>query len=199
MIWDLVVPAFSVRKFIAGDKLSLFSLGSLLLTLSLFSSLFLHVVIVCFLGYAHIFLVPVPMATLAFVVFVTKRAFDPDFQNQSLGEKIIFSLLSGIFPMSSRRPRVKDDDKDATPANMIIAKEKKSAPEMTFLYITHACSALAWMTIFYFLLQTNPDFKETMTKIRSFCGVSSSWAIFLGGPLAFAISILLRLAYETRW
>ena len=101
--------------------------------------------------------------------------------------------------MSSRRPRKKDDDEDARPANMIVAKEKKSAPEMTFLYITHACSALAWMTMFYFLSQRNPDFKETMTKIKSFCGVSSSWAIFLGGPLAFAISILLRLAYETRW
>ena len=166
--------------------------------MSLFSSLFLHVVIVCFLGYAHIFLVPAPMVALAFVVFVTKRAFDPDFQNQSLGEKIIFSLLFGIFPMSSRRPRERDDDKEARLAGVIIAKEKKSAPEMTFLYITHACSALAWMTIFYFLSQRNPDFKETMTKIKSFCGVSSSWAIFLGGPLAFAISILLRLAYETR-
>ena len=191
--WNMISPSFRMRDYIAGHKSSLFSGAGILLTLSLFFSLFMHVGVVCFLGHANIFLVPLPLAIVAFGILITKSVVDRDFRDQPLGEKITYSLLAAIFPLSSQKPAREEEEK---PGAVIAKGEKNAYSELTLLHLLHLLTTLAGTGIFVGLIMTNSAFNEGMGKIESSSGVRSVWVICVGCPAAFVGSILARLLYN---
>ena len=104
LTWNLASPAFRTRSFQSGLKQGLITRGGLLHAFSFFASLTIFVVNAVMLGYQSIFLVPVPLAAMAFTIFVAKSCFDHDFRTWSLGPKLTHCLMSSIFPISTPRP-----------------------------------------------------------------------------------------------
>ena len=193
IMWNLVSPSFRVRDYIAGHKSSLLSGAGILLTLSLFFSLSMHIGVVCFLGHASIFFVPLPLAVLAFAILISKSILDSDFKDQPMGPKITYSLLAGIFPVSSPRPRNQHAGK---PDAVIADGEKNSYSELTCLHFVHFLAYLAGAATYFVLSKTSPAFNETMGKIETSSGVGSSWVILLSCPIACLFSVLTRLLFN---
>ena len=104
LTWNLASPAFRTRSLQSGFKQGLLTRGGLFHAFSFFASLMIFVVNAVMLGYQTIFLVPVPMAAMAFTFFVSKSCFDHDFRAWSLGPKLTHCLMSSIFPISTPRP-----------------------------------------------------------------------------------------------
>ena len=188
LTWNLISPSFRVRDYIAGHKSSLLSAGGVTLTLSLFFSLSMNIGVACFLGHASIFLVPLPLSILALVILLAKSIVDPDFQKQPMAQRISYSLLAGIFPISSRRPTDEEDQN--------IAKHKNSSSELLLLHLIHFLNTLVWAVVYAALMETSPAFSEAMGKIEQANGLNSSWVIFLACPLACGFSILARVIYN---
>ena len=182
-----------MRDYIAGHKSSLLSGAGILLTVSLFLSLSMHIGVVCFLGHASIFFVPLPLAVVAFAILISKSILDSDFKDQPMGLKITYSLLAGIFPVSSPRPRNQDEGK---PDAVISDGEKNSYSELTCLHFLHFLTYLAGTATYVVLSKTSPAFNETMGKIESSSGIDSSWVILLGCPIASLFSVLARLLFN---
>ena len=78
--------------------------GGFLHILSYIMSLMCFIVIAAMLGYKTIFLVPLPLALTALVIYLAKSAFDKQFKTWNVGPKVVHCLLASIFPIASPRP-----------------------------------------------------------------------------------------------
>ena len=192
MSWNLISPAFCVRNYIAGHKSSLLSAAGVTLTFSLFFSLFMQIAVACFLGHASIFIALLPLTVLALTILLAKSTVDEEFRKQPLAQRIAYSLLAGIFPISSRRPA--EDEEENSGQNE--TRYKNSYSELLLLHILHLANVLFWMIVFVILMQTSSAFSDKIGKIEQANGLDASWIIFLGSPIACLLSILCRLAYN---
>ena len=186
-----MTPSFRVRDYIAGHKSSLISGGGVTLALSLFFSLAMHVGVISFLGHASIFLVPLPLILLSLIILLAKSFVDEDFRKEPMAERISYSLLAGIFPISSRRPKAEEGEEDQN-----IVTHKDSSSELLLLHILHILNTLLWAVVYAVLIKTSPAFSDSMGKIEQANGINSSWVIFLGCPVASVFSILARVIYN---
>ena len=149
----------------------------------------MHVAIVGFLGHFSIFLVPLPLVTLAIVILVAKSCIDENFRSMPIGQKITFSLLAAIFPISSTRPA--NAERAA-----FVAEEKDASSELMLHHLLHLGSWMVWAAVYVILMQVSPTFEETMGKIEMSSGLNSTSVIFLGCPVAIVSSILIRLLHN---
>lgn len=197
LTWNLISPSFRVRDVIAGHKSSLLSPGGIALTLSLSFSLSMYFGITCFLGHAYIFIVPFPLILIALIILLAKSTVDQDFQKQPFSQRITYSLLAAIFPISSKRPmKTEEGEEEGENTGRIVAELKDSSSELVLLHILHFLNMSTWAAVYAVLLETIPEFSEAMGKIEQANGINSSWAIFLGCPVACLLSILARVAYN---
>ena len=194
--WNLISPSFRVRDYISGHKSGTLTPSGILLTLSLFFSLSMHIGIVSFLGHFSIFLIPLPLALLTFTILIAKSCIDPHFQKEPFRQKFTYSLLAAIFPVSSTRPTMEveggeDDDSE----RVCFVQEKDASSELTLLHILHFGTYLASTTIYTVLMLTNLAFVNAMGKVEGSSGLNSSLVIFVGCPVASLLSILARLLH----
>ena len=153
----------------------------------------MHLGVVCFLGHASIFLVPLPLLVLAFAILMAKSIVDKDFKKQPIGQKITYALLAGIFPVSSSRPK---DQEDQRSDGVFVKGDKNSYSELTLLHFLHFLTYIAGATTYYILTEISPAFNETMGKIKSSSGINSSWVVFIWCPIACLLTILARILFN---
>ena len=111
-----------------------------------------------------------------------------------MGQKITYSLLASIFPISSTKPsNAERRGADGVP---LVLEEKDTSSELTLLILLHLGSWMVWAVVYIILMQVNPSFEDAMGKVEVSSGLDSTWTVCLGCPLAGILSIGLRLLYN---
>ena len=182
-----------MRSYISGHKTGLLSPAGLLLTLSLFFSICLHIGVVAFLGHFNIFLVPLPLVVLALVILVVKSCIDEDFQTMPIGQRITYSLLAAIFPISSPRPASAERRRAD---GVLLVQEKDASSELMLLHLMHLGNWMVWAVVYLVLMQVSPAFEDAMGKVKESSELDSTWVVCLACPVAWLSSILCRVIYN---
>jgi hypothetical protein len=107
--------------------------------------------------------------------------------------KIAFATIAGIFPISTRRPTQATEQEESSTHYTV--REKNVRSEIFFLYIIHGSSLVIGLMTFSILRFTYPEYVNTLDKVEAASGVSIFLAVYCGGPLGLAASIILRLLY----
>ena len=125
---------------------------------------------------------------------MAKSCIDGDFRSEPFSQKITYSLLASIFPISSTRPA----DKKTIRADgaFLVHDAKDASSELTLLYLMHFSNWMVCALVYLVLMQVSPNFVEAMVKIEESSCLDSTWVIFLGCPIAFILSILSRILYN---
>ena len=109
-------------------------------------------------------------------------------------QKITYSLLASIFPISSTRPATGETRRADGAIQVQDAKDASS--ELTLLYLMHFANWMVWSVVYIVLMQVSPNFVDGMKKIEESSGFDSNWVIFFGCPVAFLFSILSCVLYN---
>lgn len=193
ILWNLVSPSFRVRDYISGHKSSLLSPAGILLTFSLFFSLSFHIAILGFLGHFNIFLVPLPLVVLASFILTTKSCVDKDFRSVPIPQRITYSLLAAIFPISSPKPAKRTG---ADGVSVPVVEEKDSSSELMLLHLLHLSNWIVLAAVYIVLMQVSSSFVDAMGNVEAASGLDSTWIVFVGSPVSCILSIGFRLLYN---
>ena len=194
LIWNIGSPSFRVTNFVIGHKKSLISY--LLLTSSFLGSLFATLFVTTLYGCIHISLTLVPILLPGLVILLTKMAVDSGFKQWSKTDKIVYSLMAAIFPITT--PRGKLDE--TLPEDAYARRLKNSKSELTFLYLLQITSGLFLTAVLLVLKEfttTLPTLLQTFDSRDGLLSIFSPIVLaLLGFSFCILVSILARLLYN---
>ena len=194
LIWNIGSPSFRVTNFVIGHKKSFISY--ILLTFSFLGSLFATLVVTSLYGCIHISLTLVPIFVPALLILLTKTAVDSSFKQWSKTDKIVYSLIGAIFPITTPRERL-----DETLMEDAFARRlKNSKSELTFIYLVQITSSLLLTVVLLILNEFTTTLPNLLQKFDSRGGLLSIFnpivLVFLGFSSCILVSILTRLLYN---
>ena len=87
-------------------------------------------------------------------------------------------------------------DTDDPKEREVTARIKISGPEQGFAYILHFINLITCIVVFTVLMQTVPEYADTIRKVQAASGFSMSVMIYIVCPVSFLLAVLAKIIFH---